>query len=66
MQVVACPQVKYVSLEEIPESVVGKEKEIEMLREDQQSRPENIREKIVEVRIMKRLGELALLEQPFG
>ncbi|KAJ0975359.1 hypothetical protein J5N97_017324 [Dioscorea zingiberensis] len=65
MQVVACPQVNFVSLEEIPENVVNKEKEIEMQREDLQSKPENIREKIVEGRISKRLGELTLLEQPF-
>ncbi|KAK9697704.1 hypothetical protein RND81_08G054900 [Saponaria officinalis] len=65
MQVAACPQVKYVSVEEIPESIVSKEKEIEMQREDILSKPDNIREKIVEGRISKRLGELALLEQPF-
>ncbi|XP_057467791.1 polyprotein of EF-Ts, chloroplastic-like [Actinidia eriantha] len=65
MQVVACPQVQYVSIEDIPESIVGKEKELEMQREDLASKPENIREKIVEGRISKRLGELALLEQPF-
>uniref|UniRef100_A0A0D9Y018 Elongation factor Ts, mitochondrial n=1 Tax=Leersia perrieri TaxID=77586 RepID=A0A0D9Y018_9ORYZ len=65
MQVVACPQVEYVSIEDIPEAVVSKEKEIEMQREDLQSKPENIREKIVEGRISKRLGVLALLEQPF-
>ncbi|KAM3254943.1 hypothetical protein ACQJBY_048398 [Aegilops geniculata] len=65
MQVVACPQIEYVSMEDIPESVVSKEKEIEMQREDLQSKPENIREKIVEGRISKRLGVMALLEQPF-
>ncbi|PIA42721.1 hypothetical protein AQUCO_02000285v1 [Aquilegia coerulea] len=65
MQVVACPSVQYVSIEDIPESIVRKEKELEMQREDLQSKPENIREKIVEGRISKRLGELTLLEQPF-
>lgn len=65
MQVVACPQVEFVSTEDIPGSVVEKEKEIEMQREDLMSKPEHIREKIVEGRIGKRLGELALLEQPF-
>lgn len=65
MQVVASPQVEYVSVEDIPESLVNKEKEIEMQREDLQSKPENIREKIVEGRISKRLVELALMEQPF-
>ncbi|XWS26815.1 hypothetical protein CRYUN_Cryun26dG0062700 [Craigia yunnanensis] len=65
MQVVACPQVQFVSVEDIPHSIVSKEKELEMQREDLASKPENIREKIVEGRISKRLGELALLEQPF-
>lgn len=65
MQVVASPQVEFVSVEDIPESIVRKEKELEMQREDLQSKPENIREKIVEGRIAKRLGVLALLEQPF-
>lgn len=65
MQVVACPQVQFVSIEDIPESTVQKEKELEMQREDLLSKPENIRKRIVEGRISKRLGELALLEQPF-
>ncbi|KAM5547639.1 polyprotein of EF-Ts, chloroplastic [Rosa sericea] len=65
MQVAACPQVQFVSVEDIPESTVKKEKELEMQREDLLSKPENIRERIVEGRISKRLGELALLEQPF-
>ncbi|CAJ1951719.1 unnamed protein product [Sphenostylis stenocarpa] len=65
MQVVASPQVQFVSIEDIPETIVNKEKELEMQREDLLSKPENIREKIVEGRVSKRLGELALLEQPF-
>ncbi|KAL9993474.1 putative translation elongation factor EFTs/EF1B, UBA-like superfamily, nucleic acid-binding protein [Helianthus debilis subsp. tardiflorus] len=65
MQVVACPKVEYVSIEDIPDSIVNKEKDIEMQREDILSKPENIRGKIVEGRVSKRLGELALLEQPF-
>ncbi|XWS69914.1 hypothetical protein CRYUN_Cryun03dG0004300 [Craigia yunnanensis] len=65
MQVVACPQVQFVSIEDIPESIVSKEKELEMQREDLASKPEDIREKIVEGRVSKRLGELTLLEKPF-
>lgn len=65
MQVVACPQVQFVSMDEIPEIIVSKERELEMQREDLRSKPESIREKIVEGRVSKRLGELALLEQPF-
>ncbi|CAN4119498.1 unnamed protein product [Withania somnifera] len=65
MQVAACPQVQYVSIDKIPESTVNKEREMEMQREDIKDKPENIREKIVEGRVSKRLGELVLLEQPF-
>ncbi|CAN4123933.1 unnamed protein product [Withania somnifera] len=65
MQVAACPQVQYVSVDEIPESTVNKERELEMQREDLKDKPENIREKIVEGRVSKRLGELVLLEQSF-
>ncbi|RRT85086.1 hypothetical protein BHE74_00007903 [Ensete ventricosum] len=65
MQIVACPQVEFVSIEDIPESIVTKEKDIEMQREDLKSKPDQIKEKIVEGRITKRLGDLALLEQPF-
>lgn len=65
MQVAACPQVKYLVPEDVPQEIVNKEREIEMQKEDLLSKPEQIREKIVEGRIRKRLEELALLEQPY-
>ncbi|KZR81173.1 Elongation factor Ts [Prochlorococcus marinus str. MIT 1342] len=65
MQVAACPNVEYVSTEEIPIDVVEKEKSIEMGRDDLSGKPEQIKAKIVEGRIGKRLKELVLLEQPF-
>ncbi|MGD1901385.1 MAG: translation elongation factor Ts [Geitlerinemataceae cyanobacterium] len=65
MQIAACPNVEYVSTEEIPKDFVAKETEIEMGREDLASKPENIRSKIVEGRIAKRLKELSLLDQPY-
>lgn len=65
MQIAACPNVEYVKQEDIPGDLVAKEKEIEMGREDLQSKPENIREKIVIGRIEKRLKEMTLLDQPF-
>jgi len=58
MQVAACPNVEYVSIDEIPEDVVEKEKQIEMGRDDLSGKPEQIKEKIVEGRIAKRLKEL--------
>ncbi|OAB57871.1 elongation factor Ts [Phormidium willei BDU 130791] len=65
MQVAACPNVEYVRVEDIPADIAEKEKSIEMGRDDLAGKPENIREKIVEGRIGKRLKELALLEQPY-
>ncbi len=65
MQVAACPNVEYVSVDDVPQDVVEKEKLIEMGRDDLANKPEQIREKIVEGRIMKRLKELVLLDQPY-
>ncbi len=65
MQVAACPSVEYVSVDQIPEAIANKEKEIEMGRDDLSGKPDQIKAKIVEGRIGKRLKEMALLEQPF-
>ena len=65
MQVAACPNVEYVSIDEIPKDVVEKEKQIEMGRDDLSGKPDQIKEKIVEGRIAKRLNELVLLSQPY-
>jgi len=65
MQVAACPNGEYVSIDEIPEDVVEKEKQIEMGRDDLSGKPEQIKEKIVGGRISKRLNELVLLSQPY-
>lgn len=65
MQVAAYGNVEYVSTADVPQDIVEKEKEIEKGREDLQGKPDNIKEKIVEGRIDKRLKELSLLDQPF-
>ncbi|KGG15144.1 MULTISPECIES: translation elongation factor Ts [unclassified Prochlorococcus] len=65
MQVAACPNVEYVKVEDIPNDIVEKEKAIEMGRDDLAGKPDQIKAKIVEGRISKRLKELALIEQPF-
>jgi elongation factor Ts len=65
MQIAASPNVEFVAVEDIPPEVVQREKDIEMGRDDLASKPVNIREKIVEGRIDKRLKELALLDQPY-
>ncbi|MFN6340466.1 MAG: translation elongation factor Ts [Cyanobacteriota bacterium] len=65
MQVAACPNVEYVSTEEIPPEVVEREKSIEMGRDDLAGKKDEMKAKIVEGRIGKRLKELALLDQPY-
>lgn len=65
MQVAACPQVRYLVPEDVPDETVNKEREIEMQKEDLLSKPEQIRSKIVDGRIKKRLADFALLEQPY-
>lgn len=65
MQIVACPDVQYISCLDIPESVIEKEKRIELGKEDLINRPDNIKEIIVQGRVNKRLKELSLLDQAF-
>ncbi len=65
MQIAACPNVEYVQVEDIPQEMLQKEKEIEMGREDLAKKPDKIKEKIVQGRIDKRLKELSLLNQPY-
>jgi elongation factor Ts len=65
MQIAACPNVEYVTTDEIPADVAEREKAIEMGRDDLAGKPEAMKVKIVEGRLGKRLKELALLEQPF-
>ncbi|MEO0967918.1 MAG: translation elongation factor Ts [Cyanobacteria bacterium J06639_18] len=65
MQIAACPNVEYVSTDQIPTEIVQKEKEIEMGRDDLAKKPDNIKEKIVQGRIDKRLKEMTLVDQPF-
>jgi elongation factor Ts len=65
MQIAACPNVEYVKVDDVPSEIVKKEKEIEMGREDLGKKPKNIKEKIVQGRIEKRLKEMTLLDQPY-
>jgi len=56
---------EFLSRNEIPQSVIDHETEIEMGKEDLQKKPEAIRAKIVEGRVNKLLASKVLLEQPF-
>jgi len=65
MQIAACPQVEFVREAEIPAEIVTREKDIEMGRDDLGNKPQNIKEKIVQGRIEKRLKEICLMDQPY-
>lgn len=65
MQIAACPNVEYVRTSDIPTEFAEREKAIEMGRDDLSDKPENIREKIVQGRIEKRLKEISLMDQPY-
>jgi elongation factor Ts len=65
MQIAASPSVEYITLQSIPSDIVQKEKEIESSKEDLAKKPADIKEKIVEGRIQKRLKELTLMDQFF-
>ena len=65
MQIAACPNVEYVKVDEIPADFVQKEKDIEMGKDDLANKPDNIKEKIVQGRIEKRLKDMSLMDQPY-
>ena len=65
MQVAACPSVNYISITEIPESILLDETRIEMGKEDLAKKPEAMRGKIVEGRVAKRFKEMSLMDQPY-
>lgn len=65
MQLAACQFVEYVSIHDIPEEIVLKEKRLEMDKDDIMNKSEEIKKQIVKGRIQKRLQELSLMDQPF-
>jgi len=65
MQIAACPQVEYINIADIPPEVAEEEKKVEMGKDDLGNKPAEIKEKIVEGRIQKKLKEKALLDQVF-
>jgi elongation factor Ts len=64
-QIAACPNIEYVSVEDIPAAIIEEEKRIESGKDDLGSKPEAVRNKIVQGRIDKRLKELSLIDQPY-
>ncbi len=62
---IAAARPQYVDRDEVPESMVVKEKEILSAQAANEGKPEKIIEKMVEGRIEKFYKEICLLEQPF-
>jgi elongation factor Ts len=65
MQIAACPNVEYVKVADIPAEVSEKETAIEMGKDDLAGKKEEMKVKIVQGRIEKRLKEMCLLDQPY-
>ncbi len=62
---VAASNPKYVSVDEVPQDEIEKEREILKHQALNEGKPEHIAEKMVEGRIEKYYKEVCLLEQPF-
>jgi elongation factor Ts len=65
MQIAACPNVEYVKVADIPAEISEKETAIEMGKDDLAGKKEEMKVKIVQGRIEKRLKEMCLLDQPY-
>lgn len=65
MQIAACPQVEYINGADIPSEVAEIEKKTEMEKDDLGNKPVEIKEKIVEGRIQKKLKEMVLVDQAY-
>ncbi len=62
---IAAMRPEYLSVEDIPQEVIQKEKEIYMEQAKQEGKPEHILERIAEGKLKKFYQEKVLLEQPF-
>jgi len=62
---IAASNPSYVSIEDVPEEVVEKEKEIQKATLEQEGKPANMIDKILEGKMKKYASEISLLEQGF-
>lgn len=65
MQIAASPNIQFVSTQNIPETIIKHETDIENAKDDLINKPNQIKQKIVAGRIEKRLKELSLMDQMF-
>jgi elongation factor Ts len=63
MQIAAGNGISYISLKDIPQEIWDAEMSIELLRDDVQNKPQNIKESIVKGRVEKTLKNFTLLNQ---
>ncbi len=64
-QIAACPNIVYVSVNEVPEDFVARERAIAVESDTLKGKPENVIDKIVQGKVDKTLRELCLLDQPY-
>ena len=65
MQIAACPDIEVISLEQISAELKQKEWDFESSKDDLANKPEEIKNKIIEGRVAKRLKTKVLLEQDY-
>nr|YP_009163592.1 translation elongation factor Ts [Triparma laevis]BAS19046.1 translation elongation factor Ts [Triparma laevis] len=65
MQIAACPDIEVISLEQISSELKQKEWDFESSKDDLANKPEEIKNKIIEGRVAKRLKTKVLLEQDY-
>ncbi len=65
MQIAACQSVYYVDIDDIPDEVILYEQNLELQKEDLVNKPDDIKNKIANGRLSKRLNELSLMNQSF-
>jgi elongation factor Ts len=65
MQIAASSSVEYIDIASIPKDLIESEKKNEATKDDLANKPADIRDKIVEGRIQKRMKELTLMNQEF-
>jgi elongation factor Ts len=64
-QIAACPNIVYVSVDEVPADFVARERAIAIESDTLKGKPENVKEKIVQGKVDKTVRELCLLDQPY-
>ncbi len=63
---VAANEPKYLKFSEIPAELIEKEKEIAAAADDLKNKPDHVKDKIIEGRVRKTLGQICFLEQEHG